>query len=73
VYTFLWGRTYLEYCFVEGVNYKLTKFLANGTPVRAVIDSLTLKETEKPDDDSSSAKKPKADPKNDNAKNRGKK
>jgi hypothetical protein len=66
VYSFLWGRTYLEYCFIESVNYKLTKFLANGTPVRAVIDSLTLKETERPDADSSRSKGAQEDPENDN-------
>jgi len=54
VYSFIWRKPkpYFDYCFVEGVRYKLTKFLADGTPVRAVIDSLTLKETEKPTDSS---------------------
>ena len=47
VYTFAWGTAtpYLEYCFVEKLSYKLTKFLPDGTPVRAVIDSLVLKQT----------------------------
>lgn len=47
LYRFEWGaNVYLEYCFVERLDYKLTKFAANGTPVRAIIDSLTLKETD---------------------------
>lgn len=47
IYTFIWGaEQYLKYCFVERLSYKLTMFLPDGTPVRAVIDSLTLKETD---------------------------
>jgi Contractile injection system tube protein len=47
IYTFSWGdQIYLKYCFVERVTYKLTMFLPNGVPVRAVIDNLTLKETD---------------------------
>jgi hypothetical protein len=47
VYTFSWGeQIYLKYCFVEKFSYKLTMFLADGTPVRAVIDNLTLKEVD---------------------------
>ncbi len=72
VYSFVWGKNYLEYCFVEAVNYKLTKFLADGKPVRAVIDSLTLKETEKPNDDKTSQTSSTPDAKNDNYKNRTK-
>jgi hypothetical protein len=41
------GESYLEYCFVEKLRYKLTLFLPDGTPVRAVIDSLVLKQTDK--------------------------
>jgi hypothetical protein len=49
VYRFIWGdRMYLRCCFIEKLNYKLTMFLPNGTPVRAVIDSLTLKEADEP-------------------------
>ncbi|MEM9538599.1 MAG: hypothetical protein AAGA60_03705 [Cyanobacteria bacterium P01_E01_bin.42] len=48
-YRFNWGtQTYLRYCFVENLSYTLTMFLPNGTPVRAKIDSLTLKETDEP-------------------------
>lgn len=48
IYKFTWGsnNTYLRYCFVEKLNYKLTLFLPDGTPVRAVIDNLSLKETD---------------------------
>lgn len=62
VYCFFWGKQYLEYCFIEQVNYKLTKFKQNGTPVRAIIDSLTLKETEKPVDDSTTLPSAKTNP-----------
>jgi hypothetical protein len=73
VYTFLWRKPkpYLDFCFVEGLNYKLTKFLADGTPVRAVIDSLTLKETEKPEDLSGPIA-PQSNPQSDNVQNRKK-
>jgi hypothetical protein len=47
IYTFSWGgQIYLKYCFVERLTYKLTMFLPNGVPVRAVVDNLTLKETD---------------------------
>jgi len=73
VYCLTWGKEeYLEYCFVESVSYKLTKFLQDGTPVRAIIDTLTLKETEKPNDDASSTPNSQPDPANDNMKNRQK-
>lgn len=49
IYQFMWGKqVYLRRCFVEKLNYKLTMFLPDGTPVRAVIDSLTLKEADEP-------------------------
>lgn len=45
VYRFVWGdQVYLRRCFLEKLNYKLTMFLPDGTPVRAVIDSLVLRE-----------------------------
>ncbi len=53
IYSLIWGnQVYLRRCFIERLNYKLTMFLSDGTPVRAMIDSLTLKEIE---DDQSSA------------------
>jgi len=49
LYTFTWGNNQLlRCCFVEKLNYKLTMFLPDGTPVRAMIDSLTLKEADEP-------------------------
>ena len=49
IYRFQWGeQIYLRACFVEKLNYKLTMFLPNGIPVRATIDSLTLKEADEP-------------------------
>lgn len=66
VYCFLWGRQYLEYCFIEQLSYKLTMFSKTGIPVRGVIENLTLKETERPSDDRSSAPASQPNPKQDN-------
>ena len=52
LYSFCWGgrnQPYFRYCFVERLTYKLTLFLPDGTPVRAVIDGLILKETDPED------------------------
>ncbi|MBD1924673.1 hypothetical protein H6F77_26965 [Microcoleus sp. FACHB-831] len=50
MYGFFWGEhPYMPRCVVENLTYKLTMFLADGTPVRAVIDSLTLKEADEPE------------------------
>lgn len=49
-YRFVWGdQIYLRRCLVEKLTYKLTMFLPDGTPVRAVIDSLKLKEADELD------------------------
>jgi len=49
IYQFMRGKqVYLRRCFIEKLNYKLTMFLPDGTPVRAIIDSLTLKEADEP-------------------------
>jgi len=54
IYMFQWGdHIYMKRCFVEQLTYKLTMFLPNGTPVRAVIDSLTLKEADEPEENAS--------------------
>ena len=53
-YRFVWGeRVHLRRCVIEKLTYKLTMFLPDGTPVRAMIDSLTLKTVapDKPIDD----------------------
>ncbi len=43
IYKFIWGDKDYITCFVEKLDYKLTMFLANGTPVRAEVN-LSLKE-----------------------------
>jgi hypothetical protein len=56
LYTFSWGdQVHLRCCFVEKLTYKLTLFLPDGTPVRAVIDSLSLKEADEPKPNNSGA------------------
>jgi Contractile injection system tube protein len=45
VYLFTWGETYF-YCVITSLTYKLTMFLANGIPVRAIVD-ISLQEVEK--------------------------
>ena len=45
VYVFAWGTINYLRCYVESVDYQLTLFLADGTPVRAKA-SLTLKEVD---------------------------
>jgi hypothetical protein len=48
IYEFRWGnQQYFRKCFVESVSYKLTMFLPDGTPVRAVVD-ISLKEADEP-------------------------
>lgn len=43
LYLFTWGGNSYLRCFVKTLNYKLTKFRPDGTPVRAFVD-LTLEE-----------------------------
>jgi hypothetical protein len=43
IYVFTWGSQEYLRCFVQTVSYKLTLFLADGTPVRGVVN-LTLLE-----------------------------
>ncbi|WP_103668998.1 hypothetical protein [Pseudanabaena sp. BC1403] len=45
VYVFAWGQNQYLKCFVKSVSYKLTMFLADGTPVRAVVD-MSLEEVD---------------------------
>jgi hypothetical protein len=46
VYRVVWGtQQYMRRCFIQNFSYQLTKFLPDGTPVRAVVD-VTLKEAE---------------------------
>lgn len=46
VYLFRWGSQEYYHCVVNSLTYKLTMFLADGTPVRAVVD-IALQEVEK--------------------------
>ncbi len=43
IYLFTWGSQEYLRCFVQSLSYKLTLFLADGTPVRAVVN-LSLEE-----------------------------
>ncbi len=43
-FLFTWGSQEYIRCFIDEVSYDLTMFLPDGTPVRAVINSLKLKE-----------------------------
>ncbi|MEM9766781.1 MAG: hypothetical protein AAF892_02715 [Cyanobacteria bacterium P01_D01_bin.71] len=45
IYQFIWGDNNYITCFVEKLDYKLTMFLADGTPVRAEVN-LSLKEVD---------------------------
>jgi hypothetical protein len=47
IYLFTWGQNNYLRCFVKSFNFKLTLFLPDGTPVRAVID-LTLEQVDPP-------------------------
>ncbi len=47
VYIFMWGENEPLRCFVESLDYSVTMFKPNGTPVRAKVN-LTLKEVDKP-------------------------
>ncbi len=45
VYVFAWGQNQYLKCFVKSVSYKLTMFLADGTPVRAIVE-MSLEEVD---------------------------
>lgn len=38
VYLFTWGNNIYLRCFIKSCNFRLTMFLPDGTPVRAVVD-----------------------------------
>ncbi|MFM7599951.1 MAG: hypothetical protein ACKO7R_01945, partial [Pseudanabaena sp.] len=40
-----WGQTQYLKCFVKSLDYDLTMFLADGTPVRAIV-GMTLEEVD---------------------------
>lgn len=43
IYLLTWGKQQYIRCFIKSLSYKLTMFLADGTPVRASVD-ITLQE-----------------------------
>ena len=45
VYVFSWGKIHYLRCYVESLDYQLTLFLPDGTPVRATAD-IRLKEVD---------------------------
>jgi len=47
-YLFSWGEDYLH-CFVKSLSYKLTLFMPDGTPIRAVVD-IELEEVDTSED-----------------------
>ena len=47
IYLFTWGSNSYLRCFVKSFNFKLTLFLPDGTPVRAVVD-LDLEQVDPP-------------------------
>lgn len=47
IYLFTWGTIKYIYCFVESLDYQITLFLEDGTPVRAKA-SIMLKEVDPP-------------------------
>jgi Contractile injection system tube protein len=47
IYLFTWGKNSYLRCFIKSCNFRLTMFLPNGTPVRAIID-LTLEQVDNP-------------------------
>ncbi|NET49181.1 MAG: hypothetical protein F6K09_10750, partial [Merismopedia sp. SIO2A8] len=47
IYLFTWGSNEYLRCFVKSFSFKLSLFLPDGTPVRAII-SLTLEQVEEP-------------------------
>lgn len=47
IYLFTWGKERYLRCFVKTLNFKLTLFLPDGTPVRAALD-LSLEQVDSP-------------------------
>jgi len=45
VYLFAWGQNPYLRCFIKSFNFRLTMFLPDGTPVRAIVD-LTLEQVD---------------------------
>ena len=47
IYLFTWGKERYLRCFIKTLSFKLTLFLPDGTPVRAILD-LTLEQVDSP-------------------------
>ncbi len=47
IYFFAWGENKYLRCFIKSCNFRLTMFLSDGTPVRAILD-LTLEQADNP-------------------------
>ncbi|HEY9728978.1 MAG TPA: hypothetical protein V6D50_21215 [Chroococcales cyanobacterium] len=47
IYVFTWGKERYLRCFIKTLSFKLTLFLPDGTPVRAILD-LTLEQVDSP-------------------------
>lgn len=47
IYLFTWGNERYLRCFIKTLSFKLTLFLPDGTPVRAILD-LTLEQVDAP-------------------------
>lgn len=47
VYVFTWGKRKYMHCFIKNIDFKLSLFLPDGTPVRAIIN-LSLEQIEIP-------------------------
>jgi hypothetical protein len=47
IYLLTWGNNQYLRCFIKTLNFKLTLFLSDGTPVRASVD-LTLEQVDTP-------------------------
>jgi hypothetical protein len=45
IYRFTWGKNVYLKCFIKTCNFRLTMFLPDGTPVRAILD-LTLEQVD---------------------------
>jgi hypothetical protein len=47
IYLFTWGNNKYLRCFIKSLNFKLTLFMPDGTPVRATVD-LSLEQVDAP-------------------------
>jgi hypothetical protein len=55
IYLLTWGKNEYFHCVITSLTYKLNMFLADGTPVRAMVD-ISLQEVDKPNQSKTDAK-----------------